>query len=114
MTDEIPQHPPTYWGLVERRAAESPDRPLLSDEQGRVVTCREYRDEAERVAAGLYDLGVREGTVVSWQLPTTIDSLELPMSAGPVACRAALLDAMLSLGGGAVKPRAGPAILSRP
>ena len=33
--------------------------------------------------------------------PTTIDSIELPMAAGPVACRQALLDAMLSLGGGA-------------
>ena len=32
--------------------------------------------------------------------PTTIDSIELPMAAGPVTCRAALLDAMLSLGAG--------------
>src|SRR6187200_804580 len=77
MTDAIPQHPPTYWGLVEHRAADSPDRPLLSDERGRTVTCAEYRDEAERVAAGLHDLGVRADTVVSWQLPTTIDSLVL-------------------------------------
>jgi hypothetical protein len=30
--------------------------------------------------------------------PTTIDSIELPMAAGPVACRRALLDAMLALG----------------
>ena len=29
------------------------------------------------MAAGLHDLGVRAGTVVSWQLPTTIDSLVL-------------------------------------
>jgi len=36
--------------------------------------------------------------------PTTIDSIELPMSAGPVTCRAALLDAMLSLGAAPVKP----------
>jgi cyclohexanecarboxylate-CoA ligase len=77
MTGAIPEHPPTYWGLVEHRAADSPDRPLLSDEHGRVVTGREFRDDAERVAAGLHDLGVRAGTVVSWQLPTTIDSLVL-------------------------------------
>ena len=76
-TDAIPQHPPTYWGLVERRATDTPDGPLLSDEHGRVLTSAGYRDEAERVAAGLHDLGVRAGTVVSWQLPTTIDSLVL-------------------------------------
>ena len=52
MTDEIPQHPPTYWGLVEHRASDSPDRPLLADEYGRVLTCAGFRDEAERVAAG--------------------------------------------------------------
>ena len=39
MTGTIPQHPPTYWGLVEHRASDSPDRPLLSDEYGRVLTC---------------------------------------------------------------------------
>src|SRR3954463_9122584 len=77
MTGAIPQHPPTFWGLVEHRASDSPDRPLLSDEHGRTVTGAEYRDEAEQVAAGLFDLGVRSGTVVSWQLPTAIDSLVL-------------------------------------
>lgn len=42
--------------------------------------------------------------------PTTIDSIELPMAAGPAACRAALLDAMLSLGatGDATTPSAPP------
>ena len=46
--------------------------------------------------------------------PTTIDSIELPMAAGPAACRHALRDAMLSLGGGCVKEAAGEGILSRP
>ena len=48
--------------------------------------------------------------------PTTIDSIELPMAAGPVACRQALRDAMLSLGGGGsnVKDAAGEGILPRP
>ena len=77
MADAIPQHPPTYWGLVEHRASDSPERPLFTDEHGRVLTCAGFRDDAERVAAGLHDLGVRTDTVVSWQLPTTIDSLVL-------------------------------------
>jgi acyl-CoA synthetase (AMP-forming)/AMP-acid ligase II len=77
MTDAIPQHPPTYWGLIDHRAAASPERPLLADEYGRQLTGAGYRDEAERVAAGLHDLGIRSGTVVSWQLPTAIDTLVL-------------------------------------
>lgn len=35
------------------------------------------RDRAERVAAGLYDMGVRPGTVVAWQLPTRIETAVL-------------------------------------
>jgi acyl-CoA synthetase (AMP-forming)/AMP-acid ligase II len=77
MPDPIPQHPPTYWGLVDHRASATPDGVLFGDEYGRTLTFAEYRDEAERVAAGLHDLGVRPGTVVSWQLPTAIDSLVL-------------------------------------
>ena len=48
--------------------------------------------------------------------PTTIDSVELPMAAGPLACRAALLDAMLSLGatGGAPVPTPAPRGVQRP
>lgn len=77
MTDEIPQHPPTYWGLVEQRANTSPDNLLFTDEHGRSLSFGAYRDEAERVAAGLHDLGVRADTVVSWQLPTAIDTMVL-------------------------------------
>lgn len=46
--------------------------------------------------------------------PTTIDSLELPMAKGPAACREALLQGILSLGGSGVKPAAAQAILSPP
>ena len=77
MSSEIPQHPPTYWGLIDQRATATPDARLFVDEHGRELTFAGYRDEAERVAAGLHDLGVRTGTVVSWQLPTAIDTLVL-------------------------------------
>ena len=46
--------------------------------------------------------------------PTTIDSIELPMAAGPAACRQSLLEAMLSIGAAPVKAHAVPAILSPP
>ncbi|MFC8505040.1 class I adenylate-forming enzyme family protein [Streptomyces sp. NPDC057411] len=66
----------TLWELVERRAALTPDRPVLL--QGdRVLTFGELRDRAERCAAGLYARGVRPGTVVAWQLPTRIETAVL-------------------------------------
>ncbi|MEU4062040.1 AMP-binding protein [Streptomyces wedmorensis] len=66
----------TLWELVERRAELTPDRPVLL--QGdRVLTFGGLRDRAERCAAGLYDKGVRAGTVVAWQLPTRIETAVL-------------------------------------
>ncbi|MFI6639458.1 class I adenylate-forming enzyme family protein [Streptomyces sp. NPDC050504] len=64
---------PTLWSLVERRAALTPDAPVLL--QGdRTLTFGGLRERAERVAAGLYGMGVRPGTVVAWQLPTRIET----------------------------------------
>ncbi|MBM3658787.1 MAG: AMP-binding protein [Actinobacteria bacterium] len=67
----------TIWELVERRAAATPDRTILSDEHGRSLTCAELRDAVERCAAGLLDLGIRAGTTVSWQLPTRFETIVL-------------------------------------
>ncbi|MGK2930427.1 MAG: class I adenylate-forming enzyme family protein [Acidimicrobiales bacterium] len=67
----------TLWELVERRAEATPDAPAAVDEHGRVLTFAEYRSEAERAAGGLHRLGVRPGDVVSWQLPTWLESLVL-------------------------------------
>ncbi|MEV0638748.1 AMP-binding protein [Streptomyces sp. NPDC050619] len=63
----------TLWDLVSRRADLTPDRPVLLQED-RVLSFGELRERAERVAAGLYDMGVRPGTVVAWQLPTRIET----------------------------------------
>lgn len=63
----------TLWELVARRADLTPDRPVLLQGE-RSLSFGELRDRAERVAAGLYDLGVRPGTVVAWQLPTRIET----------------------------------------
>ncbi|MEU9100438.1 AMP-binding protein [Streptomyces sp. NPDC048361] len=63
----------TLWELIERRAALTPDRPVLL--QGdRALTFGALRERCERVAAGLYGLGVRPGSVVAWQLPTRIET----------------------------------------
>jgi acyl-CoA synthetase (AMP-forming)/AMP-acid ligase II len=63
-----------FWKLVSDAAAASPRRVLLADDHGRSLTTAGLRDAAERVAAGLR---VGPGTVVSWQLPTTIEAVVL-------------------------------------
>jgi cyclohexanecarboxylate-CoA ligase len=63
----------TLWELVQRRAALTPDRPVLLQDD-RALTFGALRDRSERVAAGLWELGVRPGSVVAWQLPTRIET----------------------------------------
>ncbi|MFH0520891.1 class I adenylate-forming enzyme family protein [Streptomyces sp. M41] len=63
----------TLWDLLVRRADRTPDRPVLLQDD-RALSFGELRARAERVAAGLYDMGVRPGTVVAWQLPTRIET----------------------------------------
>jgi acyl-CoA synthetase (AMP-forming)/AMP-acid ligase II len=67
----------SLWALVEERAGASPDGEMMVDELGRRMTFREYRAAALRAAAGLADLGVADGTPVTWQLPTWIESAVL-------------------------------------
>ncbi len=50
---------------------------MVVDELRRRVTFGEFRDRALRVAAGLADHGVGPGAVVSWQLPSRIDTMVL-------------------------------------
>ncbi len=67
----------TFWDLLSRRASATPDTRMLLDDSGRSVTFAEFRDRAERVAAGLQDLGVGEATPVAWVLPTRIETVLL-------------------------------------
>ncbi|HVV29831.1 MAG TPA: class I adenylate-forming enzyme family protein [Mycobacteriales bacterium] len=63
-----------WWGLIRRRAEATPDRLALLDDRGRRLTFAEYRDAAERVAAGFQQRGIRPGDSVAWQLPTTLEA----------------------------------------
>jgi cyclohexanecarboxylate-CoA ligase len=67
----------SLWELIERRVDATPDALLGIDEDKRTMTFGEYRGAAERAAAGLAELGVGEGTPVSWALPTWLESLVL-------------------------------------
>ena len=65
------------WDLIAQRAEATPDADLAVDQDGRRLTFAELRDRSERVAAGLAARGIGEGDVVSWQLPTWIESMIL-------------------------------------
>ena len=69
----------TFWELLERRVADSGDRPMLIDAD-RTFTFAEVRDRAERAAAGFADLGVGEGTPVTWVLPTRIETIVVSLA----------------------------------
>jgi cyclohexanecarboxylate-CoA ligase len=64
----------SFWELVVRAAERRPDDLMAVDEHDRTLTFAEYRDRAERVAAGLYQRGVRAGQTVSWMLPTWLET----------------------------------------
>ncbi len=69
---------PTLWGLVEARAEATPDALMAVDEIGREMTFADYRQRVLVAAAGLatdYDIG--PGDVITWQLPTWLESMVL-------------------------------------
>lgn len=75
----------TLWDLIARRAAMTPDAPVLIEAaedpaDDRRLTFGELQGRSERVAAGLHDMGVRPGTVVAWQLPTRIETVLLSVA----------------------------------
>jgi len=68
---------PTFWDLVVRAVEERPEAPVASDDHGRSLTRTQIHDAAEASAAALSARGVGMGTVVSWQLPTSIEAAVL-------------------------------------
>ncbi|MFA5884271.1 MAG: AMP-binding protein [Acidimicrobiia bacterium] len=73
-------YPPTSWALVERAADAFADHVLLADDYGRTLTGSGLRDAARAAAAGLHDLGVGPGSVVSWQLPSTLEAMVVKLA----------------------------------
>ena len=65
----------SFWELLEKRVAATPDRLMLIDAADRRVTFAEFKAWAERAAAGFRAMGIGEDTVVTWQLPTRIETL---------------------------------------
>jgi len=69
--------PHTLTGLVDHAAERWPDAVMLRSRQGDTSTFGEYRDRVARMAAGLRDRGIGAGDVVSWILPTWVDTVVL-------------------------------------
>jgi acyl-CoA synthetase (AMP-forming)/AMP-acid ligase II len=68
---------PSLWDLIERRSKQTPEALFAIDERDRSLDFAGFRDAALRVAAGLAERGVREGTPVTWVLPTRLEALVL-------------------------------------
>ena len=68
---------PTLWGLIEARAAATPDALLAVDEVDESLSFGEYKSRVLRCAAGLVELGIGVGDAVSWVLPTRIEAIVL-------------------------------------
>ena len=67
----------TLWELIDARVDATPDALMAVDEDMRTITFADFAIESERAAAGLSAYGVTEGSVVTWQMPTWIESLVL-------------------------------------
>ena len=67
----------TFWAIVVRAAAETPERVVATDDHGRSLSTRALVEGAETTAAGLLALGVEPGDGVSWQLPTSLETVVL-------------------------------------
>lgn len=65
----------TFWALIADAAQRRSNRPLLADEHGRSLTAGQFHDAARATAAALAERGVRARSVVSWQLPTTLETM---------------------------------------
>jgi cyclohexanecarboxylate-CoA ligase len=66
-----------FWGLLQEAAHRRPDAVVLADDHGRSLTVAALLGAAQRAAAGLHAHGVEPGSVVSWQLPTTLEAAVL-------------------------------------
>jgi acyl-CoA synthetase (AMP-forming)/AMP-acid ligase II len=64
----------TFWDLIADAAARHPDRVLFANTDGHQLTSVGLCDAAERVAAGLV---LTAEDIVSWQLPTVLESVVL-------------------------------------
>lgn len=64
----------TIAGLLDECAASRPDRPLLRDVSGATLTVSEVAALSTAATRWLWDVGVRPGMTVAWQLPSHVNA----------------------------------------
>lgn len=67
----------TYWDLLQQRAELTPDAPMLVVPSGQRLSFAQYQAAAERLAAALFEQGIRFGSKVTWQFPTGLQAAVL-------------------------------------
>jgi cyclohexanecarboxylate-CoA ligase len=72
---KVPDYPDTFWSLIETGASTRPNHVILSDDYGRSLTAIELLHAASAVARDLHSEGIGSRSVVSWQLPTSIETM---------------------------------------
>jgi cyclohexanecarboxylate-CoA ligase len=65
----------TFWTLIADAVERQPNRPLFADDYGRNLSARQLHDAACATAAAFAERGIGAETVVSWQLPTTLETV---------------------------------------
>jgi acyl-CoA synthetase (AMP-forming)/AMP-acid ligase II len=65
----------TLWTLLRDAAATRTDDLFAVDEHDRELTFAQVAAATAQIASAIHRCGLRPGSVVSWQLPNTIDSL---------------------------------------
>ncbi|HLN18216.1 MAG TPA: AMP-binding protein [Acidimicrobiales bacterium] len=68
------------WRLLERRAGATADATFLVERSGRRSSFAEVHRRAAALAAGLARSGVSAGDTVAWELPTTLEAVELTLA----------------------------------
>jgi cyclohexanecarboxylate-CoA ligase len=65
----------TYRTLIADAARRGSNRPLLCDDHRHSLTARQLHDAACATAAAFAERGIGAGSVVSCQLPTTLETV---------------------------------------
>ena len=67
--------PNNIWQLLQWRSQLCPDKPFVTDAQsGKTLSFSTFSQYATALAQTLAQQGVQKGSVVAWQLPTSIDA----------------------------------------
>lgn len=80
-------HATGLWELIALRAATTPDAPMLIEPDGRRWSFGEFAARAEILSAHLAGHGVRAGSIVTWQMPTSVAAMLVSVALARLGAR---------------------------